>query len=63
MMPSWLQSIAYAFPFAHAIDASRSILIRGTGVEAVSTDFLFLVIWTVIVFLAGIILFRRRMTI
>ena len=61
IMPSWLQSIAYALPFAHTIDASRSILIRGTGLAAVSTDFLFLVIWTVIVFLAGIILFRRSM--
>jgi len=61
MMPSWLQSIANAFPFAHAIDASRSILIRGTGLEAVGTDFLFLVVWTVIIFLAGIILFRRSM--
>jgi len=61
MMPSWFQSIAYAFPFAHTIEASRSILIRGTGLEAVSSDFLFLVIWTVLVFLAGIILFRRSM--
>jgi len=62
-MPSWLQSITYAFPFSHAIEASRSILSRGTGFEAVTTDFLFLVIWTVIIFAAGILLFRRKMTI
>ena len=63
LMPSWLQSIAYAFPFAHTIDAARSILIRGTGLGAVGTDFLFLVIWTVVVFGAGILLFRRKMTV
>jgi len=62
-MPSWLQSIANAFPFSHAIEASRSILSRGTGFEAVTSDFLFLVIWTVIVFAAGILLFRRKMPI
>jgi ABC-2 type transport system permease protein len=62
-MPSWLQSVTYAFPFSHAIEASRSILNRGTGFEALTYDFLFLVIWTIIVFAAGILLFRRRMTI
>jgi len=62
-MPSWLQSITHAFPFSHAIEASRSILSRGTGFEAVTSDFLFLVIWTVIIFAAGILLFRRKMTI
>ena len=63
ILPSWLQSFANAFPFAHAIDASRSILTRGSGLEAVTTDFLFLVIWTAIAFAAGILLFRRKMTI
>lgn len=63
MMPPWLQSIAHAFPFSHSIEASRGILSRGTGFEAVASDFLFLVIWTVIVFAAGILLFRRKMTI
>jgi len=62
-MPSWLQSIANAFPFFHAIEASRSVLSRGTGFEAVTTDFLFLVIWTAVVFVAGILLFKRKMTI
>ena len=60
-MPTYLRGVAYAFPFAHSIDASRSILIRGTGLEAVSTDFLFLAIWAVVVSAAGVILFRRSM--
>jgi len=62
LMPSWLGSFTHAFPFSHAIDASRSILNRGAGLEAVTTDFLFLIIWTVGLFAAGIILFRRSMS-
>lgn len=61
MMPVYLRGVAYAFPFAHAIDASRAILIRGVGLEAVGDDFLFLVGWSVVAFTIGIILFRRSM--
>jgi ABC-2 type transport system permease protein len=61
MLPSYLRNVAYAFPFAHAIDASRAILIRGVGLEAVSNNFLFLVGWAVVIFAIGIILFRRSM--
>ena len=61
MLPSYLRSAAYAFPYAHAITASRSVLTRGVGMEAINYDFLFLVGWTVAVFVAGIVLFRRTM--
>jgi ABC-2 type transport system permease protein len=61
MMPSYLKGFAYAFPYAHAIDAARGVLIRGVGMEAVGNDFLFLVGWAVVIFAIGIILFRRNM--
>jgi ABC-2 type transport system permease protein len=61
MMPSYLRSFANAFPYAHAIDAARGVLIRGVGLEAINSDFLFLIGWTVIIFAIGIILFRRSM--
>jgi ABC-2 type transport system permease protein len=61
MMPSYLRGFAYAFPYAHSIGASRGVLIRGVGLEAISADFLFLVGWTVVIFALGIILFRRSM--
>jgi len=61
MLPSYLRSVAYAFPYAHAIDASRGILIRGVGLEVISNDLLFLVGWAVAIFALGIILFRRSM--
>jgi len=61
MLPSYLRNIAYAFPYAHAIDASRGVLIRGVGLEALGTDLLFLVGWAVVIFAIGVILFRRSM--
>ena len=61
MMPSYLRSVAYAFPYAHTIDASRGVLIRGVGTEAISGDLLFLVGWTLVIFIIGVILFRRSM--
>ena len=54
MMPSYLRGLAYAFPYAHAIDASRGVLIRGVGLEAIGTDFLFLIGWAVVIFAIGI---------
>ena len=61
MMPSYLRAVAYAFPYAHTIDASRGVLIRGVGMEAISSDLLFLVGWAVVIFFIGVILFRRSM--
>ena len=61
MLPSYLKNIAYAFPYAHSIVASRSVITRGVGLGAITTDFLFLVGWTVVIFAIGVILFRRSM--
>jgi ABC-2 type transport system permease protein len=61
IMPSYIRNVANAFPYAHAIDASRGVLIRGVGLEAVGTDLLFLIGWAVVIFAIGVILFRRSM--
>jgi len=61
IVPSYIRNVAYAFPYAHAIDASRGVLIRGVGLEALGTDLLFLVGWAVVIFAIGVILFRRSM--
>ncbi len=61
MLPSYLRSIAYAFPYAHTIESARAVLIRGVGLEAISSDVLFLVGWAVVIFAIGVILFRRSM--
>ncbi len=61
ILPSYLRSIAYAFPYAHTIDAARGVVTRGVGLEAIGTDFLFLICWAAGSFIIGIILFGRTM--
>jgi len=61
LMPSYIRAVAFAFPYAHTIEASRGILIRGVGLEAVGSDFLFLAGWAVAIFAIGVVLFRRNM--
>jgi ABC-2 type transport system permease protein len=59
-MPSTLRSIAEALPFIHAIDASRAV-INGSSFSAITLDIYWLVGWAVVLFAAGIALFRRTM--
>ncbi len=61
MMPSYLRNVAYAFPYAHTIDASRAVLIRGVGMGAISHELLFLAGWTAGIFIIGVFLFRKSM--
>lgn len=59
-MPSFIKSFAEALPFAQAINASRAV-INGASLSAILPDFYRLIGWTVALFSAGIILFKRRM--
>ena len=59
-MPSALKSIAGVLPFIHAIDASRAVL-NGSSFSAIILDIYWLVGWAVVLFMAGIMLFRRTM--
>jgi ABC-2 type transport system permease protein len=59
-MPSALRSVAGALPFIHAIDASRAV-INGSSFSAIILDLYWLVGWAVVLFAAGILLFRRTM--
>jgi len=61
MLPTYLRTVAYAFPYAHTIESARAVLIRGVGLEVISSDVLFLIGWAVVIFAIGIILFRRSM--
>jgi len=61
MMPMYLRQVANLFPYAHAIDAARRVLSRGIGLEAVSSDLIFLAVWAVVIFIIGTFFFRRTM--
>lgn len=60
-MPSYIRIFANIFPFSHAVDASRAVITRGVGMEAISGDFFFLVGWAAGIFIIGTILFSRTM--
>jgi len=59
-MPSALRSVAGALPFIHGIDASRAVL-NGSSFSAITLDIYWLAGWAVVLFAAGIMLFRRTM--
>ncbi|GAG75555.1 unnamed protein product, partial [marine sediment metagenome] len=59
-MPSAIKDIAGALPFIHAIDASRAV-INGASLATVLPDLYWLIGWAVVLFVAGIVLFRRTM--
>lgn len=60
-LPVYLRGIADTFPYAHALDAARAVMIRGVGLQVVGSDLLFLGGWTVLIFFIGVVLFRRSM--
>ncbi len=60
-MPPFMRTFADIFPFSHAVDASRAVITRGVGFEAISGDFFFLIGWAVIIFIIGTVLFSRTM--
>ena len=59
-MPSAVKSVAGVLPFIHAIDGSRAV-INGSSLSAIILDFYWLIGWAAVLFVAGIILFRRTM--
>ena len=59
-MPAALKSVAGVLPFIHAIDASRAVL-NGSSFSAIMLDIYWLAGWAVVLFAAGIALFRRTM--
>lgn len=58
-MPGYIKALANIFPFKYAVEASRNLISRGGGWEAISIDFPFIFIWMVFSFALGIMLFRR----
>jgi len=55
------QSVGNALPFAHAIDASRDVMIDGAGFGAIATDFYWVLGYTLVTVGLAILLFKRKM--
>ena len=56
-----IQSTMNALPFAHALDAARDVIVHGVGFSDIAVDFYWVLGYTLVFFVLGIFLFRRRM--
>ena len=56
-----IQSTMNALPFAHAIDAARDVMAHGAGFSDVAIDLYWVIGYTLVFFILGVFLFRRRM--
>ena len=59
--PNWMQAIATVDPFTYAVHAFKSLLLKNTGMEAITTDLLYLVVFSVVAMTAATSLFRRTL--
>lgn len=55
------QSLGDAFPFAHALDATRDVMIDGAGLADIATDLSWVAGYTLAVVVLAIFFFRRKM--
>ena len=53
--------IGNALPFAHAINGARDVIVYGAGFSGIATDFYWVLGYTIVFFVLGTFLFRRRM--
>ena len=59
--PGWMQAIATVDPFTYAVHAFKSLLLKNTGMEAITTDLLYLVAFSAVAMTAATSLFRRTL--
>jgi ABC-2 type transport system permease protein len=60
-MPDWLRWITVINPEWYAIDALRSIILRGQGLEVIGPDLLALLVFSMITITVGISTYRRTL--
>jgi len=59
--PGWMQVIAKVDPFTYAVHAFKSLLLKNTGMEAITSDLLYLVAFSAVAMTAATSLFRRTL--
>jgi len=55
------KTVGDIFPFAHALDASRDVMVRGAGFGDIVGDLSWVVGYTALVAIAAVVAFRRQM--
>jgi ABC-2 type transport system permease protein len=59
--PNWMKAIATVDPFTYAVDGFKELLLKNTGLWAISGDLLYLFIFTLIAMTGATLLFRRTL--
>ena len=59
--PAWMKAIAVVDPFTYAVHGFKQLVLKNTGLMAVSGDLLFLFIFAALAMTAATLLFRRTL--
>lgn len=59
--PGWMKAIAVVDPFTYAVHGFKQLVLKNTGLVAISSDLIFLTIFTVLAMSAATLLFRRTL--
>jgi ABC-2 type transport system permease protein len=59
--PGWMKAIAVVDPFTYAVHGFKQLLLKNTGLWAVSGDLAFLLVFTVLCMSAATLLFKRTL--
>ena len=59
--PGWMQVIAAVDPFTYAVHAFKSLLLKNTGLAAITGDLLYLVAFSAVAMSAAVFLFKRTL--
>ena len=59
--PEWMKAIAVVDPFTYAVHGFKQLVLKNTGLAAISHDLLFLSVFTVLAMSLATLLFRRTL--
>mgnify|MGYP001556867891 FL=1 len=59
--PKWMRVITAADPFTYAVHGFKEVLLKNTGLEAISRDLLFLTLFTLICMTLATLAFKRTL--
>ncbi len=59
--PQWMQAIAFVDPFTYAVHAFKSLLLKNTGMGAITGDMLYLLAFSAVAMTVATMLFRRTL--
>jgi len=59
--PGWMKAIAIVDPFTYAVHGFKELVLKNTGLMAISHDLAFLVCFTALTMGAATLLFRRTL--